>query len=194
MRHTLDRFVGVDDLSEVVVVAPSGAMAEMQQALADTAWEGADVVVVAGGQSRQESVRCGLEALRSHPDIICVHDAARPLVTPETIHAVVASAVETGAAVAASRPSDSIREDFAEATRSLDRSVLWLVETPQAFHAEVLIAAHERARAMGVEASDDASLVEECAGKRVVIVESVGMNIKVTHPQDLSLIRYMLAG
>lgn len=193
VRHTLDRFVGVEDLSEVVVAAPSGAMAEMQEALVDTGLEGVEVAVVAGGQTRQESVRCALEALRSQPDIVCVHDAARPLVSPETIAAVVAAAIDDGAAVAASRPSDSIREDCEEGTRPLDRAALWLVETPQAFHTEVLKAAHEHARAMGVQASDDASLVEQCAGKQVVIVESLGLNIKVTRPQDLSLIRSILA-
>ncbi len=194
VRHTLDRFAGVDGLSEIVVAAPSGAIAEMQEALVDTAWEGADVVVVAGGQTRQESVRCALGALRTQPDIVCVHDAARPLVSSETIEAVLSAAVDSGAAVAASRPSDSIREDCEEGTRPLDRSALWLVETPQAFHTEMLKSAHEHARAMGVQASDDAALVEQCAGQRVAIVESVGLNIKVTRPQDLSLIRYMLSG
>jgi 2-C-methyl-D-erythritol 4-phosphate cytidylyltransferase len=193
IRRTIERFASLAGLVELVGVAPPGAVLEFNEALVGLELRGCEIRVVAGGESRQDSVRAGLAALTKDAEIVCVHDAARPLVGKETIDAVIEAARLSGAATAASRPADSVREDDGEGlTRPLDRERLWLVETPQAFAAELLRQAHARARATGLQATDDASLVDSC-GHPVVIVDSAGGNIKVTRPEDLDLVEAILA-
>lgn len=195
VRRTLSRFERVPEIVSAVVVAPPGFVADVRNALLGLRWEGCEVSVVAGGATRQESVRCGLAALGPKIDLVCVHDAARPLVTHTTIGAVLDAARQCGAATAASRPNDSVREDVVGgATKPLDRTRLWLVETPQAFAMDLLRNAHERARAVGHSATDDATLVEAFGGAIVKIVESDGWNPKITRPADLRIVRQMLDG
>lgn len=195
VRRTLSRFERIEEIVRAIVVAPPGFLREVSEALLGLRWPGCEVNVVAGGSTRQESVRCGLASLGPDVDLVCIHDAARPLVTHTTIRAVLAAARESGAAAAASRPNDSVREEISTGgTRPLDRSRLWLVETPQVFAADVLCNAHERARAMGQAASDDATLVEACGGPTVTIVESDGWNPKITRPADLRIVRQILDG
>jgi len=195
IRRTVSRFERIEEITCAVVVAPPGFLPEIREALLGLRWPGCNVSVVAGGSTRQESVRCGLAALGSEFDLVCVHDAARPLVAQATIRAVLAAARESGAATAASRPNDSVREDLPSGgTRPLDRSRLWLVETPQAFSATLLRNAHEHARALGQAATDDATLVEASGGVTVAIVETEAWNPKITRPADLRIVRQMLDG
>jgi 2-C-methyl-D-erythritol 4-phosphate cytidylyltransferase len=140
---------------------------------------------VAGGSARSESVR---NALASAPeaDIVVIHDAARPLVTEEVVRACIAG-VEAGAdgAIAAAPVTDTIKEadEGGRVTRTLDRSRLWSIQTPQAFRADVLRRALESDAV--AEATDDSALVEALGG-HVRIVESSPGNFKVTHPVDLA--------
>jgi 2-C-methyl-D-erythritol 4-phosphate cytidylyltransferase len=138
---------------------------------------------IAGGVARSESVRNALAAAPD-ADIVVIHDAARPLVTEELVRRCVA-AVESGAdgAVAAAPVTDTIKEadSSGRVVRTLDRSALWSIQTPQAFRADVL------RQALGgdvANATDDASLVESL-GADVRIVESSARNFKVTWPEDL---------
>jgi len=138
---------------------------------------------VAGGDSRSESVRA---ALRAAPEarIAVVHDAARPLVTRELVEA----------CVAAARVSDTIKEAGADerVTRTLDRGMLWAVQTPQAFGADALRKALEEADDTTLAAAtDDASLVE-AAGGSVRVVEALPDNIKVTSELDLRVAEALL--
>jgi 2-C-methyl-D-erythritol 4-phosphate cytidylyltransferase len=143
----------------------------------------ADPPRVGGGASRSESVRNALDAV---PDasIVVIHDAARPLVSEELVRACIA-AVEAGAdgAVAAAPVTDTIKEADSDGNviRTLDRSTLWSIQTPQAFRADVLRRALQGDVA---NATDDASLVESLGGT-VRIVESSPRNFKVTWPEDL---------
>lgn len=138
-------------------------------------------VVVAGGSTRSASVRAGLAEVPPEVDVVVVHDAARPAAGPELFDAVVA-AVRDGAdaAVPGVPVVDSLRRRDGGA---VDRDELVAVQTPQAFRATVLRAAH----ASGAEASDDATLVERHGG-RVAIVQGDPGNTKVTHPGDLDLV------
>jgi 2-C-methyl-D-erythritol 4-phosphate cytidylyltransferase len=139
---------------------------------------------VAGGTHRSESVR---NALAAEPDagIVVVHDAARPLASAELFRACIA-AVEAGAdgAVAAAPVTDTIKEADADGrvVRTLDRSRLWSIQTPQAFRAEILRRALDGDLAA---ATDDASLVEAIGGD-VRIVEAPASNFKITWPEDLA--------
>ncbi len=193
VRRTLSRFAALPGLVETLVVVPTGAIPDFNDALADLDFRIGEVSVVAGGDTRQASVRLGLEGLQSDPDLVCIHDAARPLVSKETIRDVIEAARARGAATAAMRPVDSIREDLETGeTRAVDRARLWLVQTPQVFRYDVIFKAHHTAKAMQQQAADDTALVES-AGQAVDVVETSGPNVKVTTPEDLELARLVLA-
>ncbi|MFP6600836.1 MAG: 2-C-methyl-D-erythritol 4-phosphate cytidylyltransferase [Deltaproteobacteria bacterium] len=192
VRHTLARFAKLTEIVEVVAVAPPGMVPEFQEALVGVQLEAEEVRVVAGADTRQASVRAGLESLVTEPELVCVHDAARPLVSVETICAVIEAAGGSGAASAAARPADSVREEAEDgSTRSLDRSRLWLVQTPQCFATDLLVQAHRHAKATGTDATDDAQLVEDC-GTPVSLVESTDGNLKITRPLDLKVLELLL--
>ncbi|HYC54468.1 MAG TPA: 2-C-methyl-D-erythritol 4-phosphate cytidylyltransferase [Candidatus Binatia bacterium] len=192
VRRTLERLAITKAFSETVVLVPAAHLSAFEQALAGLPAGLGTVLVRPGGSSRQASVWAGLEAIGPACDLICVHDAARPLIEPATVIKVMDEARRHGAATAASRPADSVRIDVAEGTKALDRRRLWLVETPQVFEASVLRRAHEHARAGGVEGTDDASLVE-ALGLEIRIVASQGCNLKVTNRADLIAARELLA-
>jgi 2-C-methyl-D-erythritol 4-phosphate cytidylyltransferase len=141
---------------------------------------------VTGGDSRSESVR---NALAAAPEakVAVVHDAARPLVTPELVRACVAAVGEGwDGAIAAAPVTDTVKEAGADmrVDRTLDRSRLWSIQTPQAFDADVLRRALDVTPEVLAAATDDASLVE-AAGGSVRIVEAPPENLKVTGPLDL---------
>ncbi|MBL0389432.1 2-C-methyl-D-erythritol 4-phosphate cytidylyltransferase [Tumebacillus sp. ITR2] len=141
--------------------------------------------VVAGGRERQDSVRNGIGALLHNTEIAAVHDAARPLVTPEEVEAVLTAAKMFGAATLGVPVKDTIkRVDQGQVRETLQRSDLWAVHTPQAFRCEWLAEAHMRAWEQDYTGTDDASLVE-WAGYPVSMVEGLYSNLKVTTPEDL---------
>ena len=139
-------------------------------------------VVVAGGATRSGSVRRGLAAVPPDAEVVVVHDAARPLATPAMFRAAV-EAVRSGAdaAVCAVPVTDTVKEvEGTTVVATLDRTRLWAAQTPQAFAAAALRAAHEA----GGEATDDAALLE-AAGTPVVVVPGGTSNLKLTVPSDL---------
>ena len=148
---------------------------------------------VTGGATRSESVRAGLAALSPHCDTVVVHDAARPLVAPSLFGACVEALEDADAAVAAARVVDTVREvEDGVAVRTLDRSRLWAVQTPQAFRRDVLERALDVDEAVLAAATDDAWLVERLGGK-VAMVEAPAANFKITTPHDLSVAEWLLA-
>ena len=195
VRRTLERFSGIESLREVVVAVPAQARAEFEQALAGLDLPGCTLRLVEGGRSRQESVRLALGALRQAPEVVAVHDAARPLVSRETLQAVL-EAGRAGPATVVSRPADSVRQVLGDGTggsKAIDRDRLGLVGTPQAFPARLLAQAHEIAHTRGLRATDDVSLVERCTSATVALVERQELNVKVTHPEELELVRLIVA-
>jgi 2-C-methyl-D-erythritol 4-phosphate cytidylyltransferase len=170
------RAAGIDD---VVVAAPPGHDVD-------------GCVTVPGGATRSESVRAALAA--APPGDVVVHDAARPLVTPEHFRDALAALDGADGAVAAAPVTDTVKEAGQDrlVTATLDRSRLWAIQTPQAFRRAAL----ERALAVDDEllaqATDDAWLVERTGGT-VRVVESTPANLKVTTPHDLAIAEYLLA-
>ncbi|WP_114391633.1 bifunctional 2-C-methyl-D-erythritol 4-phosphate cytidylyltransferase/2-C-methyl-D-erythritol 2,4-cyclodiphosphate synthase [Oleisolibacter albus] len=141
---------------------------------------------VAGGASRQESVCNGLEALAGAqaPDLVLIHDAARPLVDAATIARVIAALAEAPAAIAATPLADTLkRERGGTVVATVDRSGLWRARTPQGFRFREILAAHRAAR--GMELTDDSAVAEE-VGLPVTLVPSNPDNLKVTHGYDLA--------
>ena len=146
---------------------------------------------VAGGATRSDSVRAGLAAVPSAATIVCVHDAARPLATPELFAAVI-DAVRGGAdaVVPAVAVTDTIKvvDGDGAVVDTPDRATLVAVQTPQAFRADAL----RRAHAGGGDGTDDAALVERLGG-RVVTVPGEPWNRKITDPDDLDWARRWVA-
>jgi 2-C-methyl-D-erythritol 4-phosphate cytidylyltransferase/2-C-methyl-D-erythritol 2,4-cyclodiphosphate synthase len=144
---------------------------------------------VAGGATRQASVRAGLEALASHqPELVLVHDAARPFASPALIARAIAAASATGAAVPVMPVVDTIKTVDAAGTivGTVDRALLRAVQTPQAFAFAPLLDAHRRAHAAGREDfTDDAALVE-WAGLKVTTFEGEAGNVKLTTADDFA--------
>jgi 2-C-methyl-D-erythritol 4-phosphate cytidylyltransferase len=147
---------------------------------------------VAGGSSRSESVRNAL-AVAPEADVFVVHDAARPLVTPELVRRCIDGLDGVDGAIAAARVTDTVKEAAGDGrvTRTLDRSVLWVIQTPQVFRADVLRRALDVDDAALAAATDDASLVE-AAGGTVRVVEASPENFKVTTPADLARAELLL--
>jgi 2-C-methyl-D-erythritol 4-phosphate cytidylyltransferase len=153
-------------------------------------WQGAEVAALAtGGASRAESVRAGIAAVPVGAEVIVVHDAARPLATAGLFDAVI-GAVRDGAdgAVPGLAVADTLkRVDDVRVTATIDRVGLVAVQTPQAFEAGILRAAH----ATGADATDDAALVEAIGGT-VVVVPGDPRNLKITGPADLMIAAALL--
>jgi 2-C-methyl-D-erythritol 4-phosphate cytidylyltransferase len=149
---------------------------------------------VLGGDSRSASVRNALAAA-PEAETVVIHDAARPLVTRELVERCLA-ALEPGidGAIAAVPMTDTVKEaaEDGRVMRTLNRSALWAIQTPQVFRADVLRAALERNAMALAAATDDAALVED-AGGVVTVVESFPENIKVTRAADLRIVEALLA-
>ncbi|HSF68246.1 MAG TPA: 2-C-methyl-D-erythritol 4-phosphate cytidylyltransferase [Nitrospiraceae bacterium] len=150
--------------------------------------------VVAGGAERQDSVRCALTQVPPDTEIVLIHDAVRPFVTLRMMTEVVAAARKEGAAIIALPMRDTVKHVRTDGTieRTVDRTPLWLAQTPQAFRRDWIETAHRKAHAEGIRATDDAFLVE-WMGYSVAVVEGSGENIKVTRPEDLVIGEAILA-
>lgn len=188
----------------VVVAAPADGVAEVVGLLDSHGLDGKDVRVVAGGATRQESVRLGLAAIPPEVEIVLVHDAARPLVPVEVVDAV-AAAVRSGAeAVVPAVPlADTVKRVEPNpggpepVLDTPDRATLRAVQTPQGFRRETLAGVHAKALTEEAEGglppvTDDAGLVERFGG-RVVVVPGHEEAFKVTRPLDLVLAEAVLA-
>jgi 2-C-methyl-D-erythritol 4-phosphate cytidylyltransferase len=149
--------------------------------------------MVHGGATRSESVRLALEAA-PEATVAVVHDAARPLVTPELVRECIDGLSGYEAAIAAAPMTDTVKEALpgdGTVVRTLDRSVLWRIQTPQVFDAAALRRALDVDDAALAAATDDAMLIE-AAGGRVRVIEAPADNIKVTRPVDLKLAEMLL--
>jgi 2-C-methyl-D-erythritol 4-phosphate cytidylyltransferase len=145
--------------------------------------------IVPGGETRQESSYRGINAMNfSANDILLIHDSARPFVSKSIIDAVIAGAMERGAALPAIQPADTVfvRKGVNDIGGTLDRTNLLCAQTPQGFRASVIQEAHRVARENGAsDATDDISLVIK-NGIDPLVVEGSEMNIKITTPKDLA--------
>jgi 2-C-methyl-D-erythritol 4-phosphate cytidylyltransferase len=148
---------------------------------------------VPGGDTRSHSVRAALAAAPPGEHVV-VHDAARPLVTPEHFRAALAALADADCAIAAAPVTDTVKEAGPDrfVTATLDRTRLWAIQTPQAFRRTALERALDVSEDMLAQATDDAWLVERTGGT-VRVVESTPANFKVTSPHDLRLADHLLA-
>lgn len=178
LEHAAGRFCAHPRVRDVVVVAPASDL-DRAAALVPGA------VVVAGGETRQQSVSCGLAALAEDVEAVLVHDVARAFVPAAVIDRVIDALVTAEAAIPVVPVTDTIRRTDAsgELHETVDRSTLVAVQTPQGFSRSALVAAHEGAPP---SATDDAVLVE-ARGGRVAGVPGDALAFKITYPVDLLL-------
>ncbi len=192
VAHTWQRFNDAKCIDEIVLVVRDG----MQSAFAELA-AAYDLRkphrIVVGGAERQDSVANGLAALSPQVEIVAIQDGARPCTSEELIAATIAAARESGAAVAAQPVTDTIKESADGTTifRTVDRSKLWAVQTPQTFRVEVICRALAEVRRRGLLFTDDTAACE-LIGQPVRLVASATANPKVTVPGDLPVIAALL--
>ncbi len=149
--------------------------------------------IVAGGSSRQASVRAGLAALDPDTTYVAVHDAARPNIHPELIEELLKAARRTGAAIAATPMVDTVKVTGTGGiiAETLDRSRIWAAQTPQVFRVSLLRSALEKADKDKVEVTDDAQAVE-LAGGEVKLVPNSVPNPKITVPEDIRTVGLLM--
>jgi 2-C-methyl-D-erythritol 4-phosphate cytidylyltransferase len=193
VAHTWRTFDRATCIDEVVLVVRDGMQAEFEK-LADRFSLKKKCRFVPGGKERQDSVWNGLEALPDPSEIVAIQDAARPCTTAVLIETTIQAAKETGAAVAAQHVTDTIKEssDGKLIERTIDRSRLWSVQTPQTFRVEIIRRALGEVRRKSMIVTDDTAACE-LIGQPVRLVVSTQPNPKVTRPEDLPYIEHLLA-
>jgi len=191
LRWCVDAFVASGAVEELVVVARPGEEGQISALLSEVPLP---VQVVLGGERRQDSARAGVEAARG--EYVLVHDAARPLVSPELIRRVLKATEEFEAAVPVLSVVDTVRyvdERGFLRPEDVRRAGLVRIQTPQGFRRELLLSALEHAERQGLPLTDDASAVL-ALGRRVAAVPGSPENLKITHPEDLKLAESLLPG
>jgi 2-C-methyl-D-erythritol 4-phosphate cytidylyltransferase/2-C-methyl-D-erythritol 2,4-cyclodiphosphate synthase len=189
LERSVQAFVSHPAIGEVIVALPQELVASPPFDL--KAHGPAPIRVVAGGARRQDSVANAVREAAVGADVIVIHDAARPFVSPDLISRTIDAAVVHGAALAAIASRDTVKRvgdtsgPARQVVETLPREAIYLAQTPQAFRRDVLDRALRSAGA-GTDATDEASLVERL-GERVEIVEGDASNIKITTPEDLVL-------
>lgn len=178
-------------VGEIVVVTREDLLVPIGQLCQDFALSKVSKVV-RGGNTRTESVRLGTLEVSQESQVIAIHDGARPLVTAEVIEAVIAQAVESGAAAPAIPVKDTIKVAVKGVVESTpERASLFAVQTPQVFDASLIRAALQKALDDGAELTDDCSAVERL-GMKVVLTQGSERNIKLTTASDLLLAESLL--
>ena len=184
LLHTIRRFFNYDPALVLVVVLPEQEMGTWQQLCAQHGFQ-VPHQVVAGGQTRFQSVRNGLAALaHAEEGVVAVHDGVRPIVDKAMLEAAYETASRQGASVVAVELKDSIRRVRGGSSKAVDRTAYRLVQTPQCFRLPLLRRAYAQPEV--AQFTDDASVVERF-GHKVQLVQGSYRNIKLTTPEDLVL-------
>ncbi len=188
LRKTIKAFLSCPEITAVkVVIHPENTE------LYNEATKGLNILPHCfGGKERQDSVRLGLESLKSeNPDIVLIHDAARPFVTNEIISSVIKSIHIGQGAISASPVTDTIKktDESNKITQTVDRSHLWKAATPQGFIYGEILSAHQSAS--GLALTDDAAVAEKY-GIKVIAVTGSAKNIKITTMEDFEMAEKML--
>jgi 2-C-methyl-D-erythritol 4-phosphate cytidylyltransferase len=193
LLHCLRVFERAPSVSQVILVVPEN---ERERTLVDVIkrYDIKKVLrVVAGGATRQESVYEGLKTSDPEAEIVVVHDAVRPFVTEDLIERSIAEARHTGGAIVGVPMKETVKQVGADGhiLCTIDRSPLWLAQTPQAFRRALLLEAYEKANSERFDATDEAGVME-WFGHKVAIILGSWDNIKITTPEDLQMAEAIL--
>ena len=190
LARAVSLFLAVDEIDRIVVVGPP-AQLQVARHEVEALHPQKPVVVCPGGETRQQSVHAGLQALEGC-EYVLIHDAARPMASAALVRRVLAAAQQAGAAIPGLPPRDAVkRVEGHRLVESMDRSRMVLAQTPQGFRYQVLERAHFEAADAGLVGDDDAQLVM-AAGHPVTVVPGEPSNLKLTTLEDLTLLEALL--
>jgi 2-C-methyl-D-erythritol 4-phosphate cytidylyltransferase len=191
IAHTIAAFERTSCVEEIILVGRADGLGELQKIIGEPTKV---KQIVAGGAERSDSVRAGLDHLNLKSDFVAVHDAARPMITPEKITRVFDVCRTTGGAAALAEPiNDTLkRADLDLAVKeSVDRNGVYAMQTPQVFARKLLEEAYRLVAKKNVSVTDEVSAVE-LLGCKVVLVPNHDFNFKITYPRDLPLAEFVL--
>jgi 2-C-methyl-D-erythritol 4-phosphate cytidylyltransferase len=190
IEHAVDAFEGANSVAEIIVVTRKDRLSEFEKLMQAKAKVRG---VITGGEHRQDSVRAGLERLGPQTKYVAVHDAARPLVTPEQVERVFAECQEHGAAALTEPVTETLKRADKDlyVIASVDRDQLYIMQTPQIFERELLEEAYRAVFTGKLRITDEVSAVEHL-GRKVVLVPSNDFNFKITCQRDLRLAELVL--
>jgi 2-C-methyl-D-erythritol 4-phosphate cytidylyltransferase len=192
IAHTIQAFERSRSVTKIIIVAREDQHDEIRELARAKSFKKVRSII-AGGEHRQDSVRAGLDRLDEEAKFVAVHDAARPLVTPEQVESVYAQCRVHGAAALAEPINDTPKRADVDLmiTASVDRHQLYAMQTPQIFERGLIEEAYRAVYAGNVLVTDEVSAIERL-GHKVVLVLNEDFNFKITYPRDLGLAEFVL--
>ncbi len=190
--RTVKQFEDCDFINEIIIVAKKDELPFYNDFKEKYGFKKISGIVV-GGNTRQESVMRGIEALSPKSDFVAIHDAARCLITPDNIKKVFVDAIKYGAACAANKTKDTVKyaNDDGFIDKTIDRNFVWNAQTPQIFKTSLYIAASAVAQRDGISVTDDCMIAEN-AGFKVKLTDCGYENIKITTPDDFVIAQMII--
>jgi 2-C-methyl-D-erythritol 4-phosphate cytidylyltransferase len=191
IAHTIAAFERTSCVDEIILVGRADSLGELRKIIGQPTKV---KEIIAGGAERSDSVRAGLDHVNPKSDFIAVHDAARPMVTPEKITRVLEVCRTSGGAAALAEPiNDTLKRADADLAvrESVDRDGVYAMQTPQVFARDLLEEAYRLLAKKNISVTDEVSAVE-LLGRKVVLVPNHDFNFKITYPRDLPLAEFVL--
>jgi len=192
IAHTMRAFERANSVDGIVVVAREDRHDEIKTIVRDEKFQKVRSIIP-GGKHRQDSVRAGLDRVGDETKYVAVHDAARPLITPEQIERVFQQCADHGAAALAEPINDTLKRADSDllVSSSVDRHQLYAMQTPQIFDRQLIEEAYRAVYAENISVTDEVSAVERL-GRKVVLVFNDDFNFKITYPRDLPVAELIL--
>ena len=192
--HTIIAFDSCPEVDNIILVVPENDIQFCREQLLSELNLKTPVNVLAGGKRRQDSVFNGILSIDDRGGIVVIHDSVRPLVSSDMISRCIRKARTSGACILGVPLRDTLKavDGNSVIKKTIPRESLWLAQTPQAFHYQLIRDAHEAAAKQGIEATDDAALLE-WMGLPVSILGSTVDNLKITTNEDLVLANIILS-
>ncbi len=190
IAHTIAAFENAKCVDEIILVGRADCLRELQKVIGEPTKV---KHVIAGGAERSDSVRAGLEHVDPKSGFVAVHDAARPMITPEKIERVFEAAKTNRAATLAEPINDTLKraDDDLAVKESVDRSGVFGMQTPQVFEKKLLQEAYDLVAKKKISVTDEVSAVE-LLGHKIILVPNHDFNFKITYPRDLPLAEFVL--
>lgn len=192
IAHAIRAFESAESVSEIVIVAREQRHDEIRKVTSGSVFKKIRAIVP-GGERRQDSVRAGLDRINGGAKYVAVHDAARPLVTPEQIERAFAQCRVHGGAALAQPVNDTLKRADADLLvgGSVDRHQLYGMQTPQIFERKLIEDAYRAVYAENISVTDEVSAVERL-GRKIALVLNDDFNFKITYPRDLPVADFIL--
>lgn len=190
IAHTIAAFENTKCVDEIILVGRADSLGELRKVIGQPTKV---KQIVAGGAERSDSVRAGLDHADPKSDFVAVHDAARPMITPEKITRVFEAARTNSAATLAEPINDTLKRADADlaVTGWVDRNGVYAMQTPQVFEKQLLQEAYDLVARKKISVTDEVSAVE-LLGRKITLVPNHDFNFKITYPRDLPLAEFVL--